>query len=165
MTDNQIMNAIIQSYRGGSFVYINPPLTNDSLVGKRFVRLFGPINVAENQNGETLFGYNNETERLRVIQFITKQVKDPKKDKKKHQTSTLTEARRKEIERSIITAYRSGSQFIVALPPASSTADAAEMIRPFGTPRSGRTDDGRQKLEVDDFANQIKAIVTIGYPN
>lgn len=159
------MKAIIQAYRGGAYVYINPPLTSDSLVGKRLVRLFGPINVAENKNGETLYGYNNETERIRVIQFITKQIKAPKTDKKKHQAQHMNDIRRKEIEKAIITAYRSGSQFIVAMPPVNNINQAKEVIRPFGKPMSDKTDDGRQMLTVDDYPSQIKAIVTIGYPN
>lgn len=163
MADNRMMKIIIQAYRRGAFIYINPPLTSDSLVGKRLVRMFGPINVAENKNGETLYGYHNETERLRVIQFITRQVKAPKTDKKKHQAKSLNDIRRKEIEKSIITAYKSGSQFIIAMPPVNNIAQASESIRPFGKPKSDRTDDGRQMLTVDDYPNQIKAVVTIGH--
>lgn len=156
---------IIQAYRNGAYIFGFHLLTENSLAAKRNIRKFGPVNYTAKRNGETIYGYENENERIRITQFVTRNINDPKPDARKHQPKNMTENRRRDIERAIVEAYRNGAQFIVAYPPVNSREDAMRTLRFFGEAVEARTDDGRTQYVVDDLENQIKAVVNIGYPN
>lgn len=159
------IKAIIQAYRSGAFIFGTHMLTENSLQAKRNIRKFGPVNYVSKRNGETIYGYVNETERIRMTQFVTKDLAEPKADPKKHHANKLTDNRQKEIERAIIEAYKNGAQFLIAYNPVNTESDAIRTLRFFGEPTKSKSDDGRASYVVDDLENQVKAVVNIGYPD
>ena len=159
------IKAIIQAYRNGAFLFATHMLTENSLQAKRNIRKFGPVNYVTKRNGETIYGYVNEVERVRITQFVTKDLSQPKPDPKKHQPSTLTDNRRTEIERAIVDAYKNKAQFLVAYNPVNTEEEALRTLRFFGQGVRNITEDGRTQYVVDDLENQIKAVVNIGYPD
>lgn len=159
------LKMIIQAYRNGAYIIGVHMLTENSLEAKRNIRKFGPVNYTANRNGETIYGYSNEEERIRITQFVTKNIRDPKPDTRKASANHITEARQRELEKAIVDAYKKEAQFIVAYPPVNTEDDARRTLRFFGDAVQGVSDDGRTQYVVDDIENQVKAIVTIGFTN
>lgn len=153
--------AIIQSYRNGAFIMAVFPLTTNSVVAKRNIRTFGPVNHVAKMNGETVYAYMNENERIRISQFVTKNIKEPKKDTRKPQPTNVSDKRIKEIERSLIKAYKEGAQFVVSFPPVTNREDAIRALRFFGKPTQKTDPEGNIQFIIDDVLNQIKVVVPL----
>lgn len=157
-TKETTLKAIIKAYREKAVAVVILPNATDSLRAKKAIRAFGPVTSAKNRKGETLYGYESTVERLQVMQYVTKLIRDPKTDPNKAKSKTITAARKKQIEQAIVKAYQDGAQIILGFPLSANEQDAREKLKYFGSPTKETLRDGRKSLKVDDIRRQIKAI-------
>lgn len=160
LTKRAAIKAIVQAYRNDAYILIALPLEQNSRNAKRNVRRFGPITNVDKKNGETLYVYRNERERVHVTQFVTKNIRSPKTDTKKPEPKNITATRKKEIEKAMVRAYKDNAQFMIAYPPVNNREQAKQRLRFFGTGEFV-TNNGIEQYVIDDIENQVQVVVDI----
>lgn len=160
-----IAKAIIKAYRDNAVIVVSLPTVKDSLSAKKAVRQFGPVTSARTRGRQTIYGYESTVERIVVIQYVDVTVGNPKPDAQKQEAKQLSAARQREIEKTLIDAYKRGAQFIIGFQPATSLSEAKQNIRHFGQPKQITTSDGRTTLLIDDAALQVEVRSIVGFPN